>query len=232
MADTNDAIAGPADREEAVTVSFQVIDGVDKGRQYLDLQPAITIGREEGNSIRLNDDRISRYHLKVQCDDDKIVLTDLDSTNGTRVNGEPVNLRVLRLGDRITLGRSTLLYGTRRELDELRRLTERAEPAEDSELDRPPTPPTNMQDPPDGTGQMPSANLPSLPHRLSTSQAAQLSELLDYLHRQLARVTSSVVLAENAEQATLTIEQWRRVQLIQSQIAVYCFGVSEPSDEP
>ena len=54
----------------------------------------------------------------------KLVLTDLESTNGTRVNGEDVQLRILRYGDVISLGRSVLLYGTREQtagrLDSLR----------------------------------------------------------------------------------------------------------------
>ena len=84
----------------------------------------MTIGREEGNTVQLNDERISRFHIKIQEDQGKLVLTDLESTNGTRVNGEDVQLRILRFGDVIAVGRSVLLYGTRDQivgrLDELR----------------------------------------------------------------------------------------------------------------
>ena len=44
------------------------------------------------------------------------MLTDLESTNGTRVNGEDAQLRILRFGDVISLGRSVLLYGTREQI--------------------------------------------------------------------------------------------------------------------
>ena len=44
------------------------------------------------------------------------MLTDLESTNGTRVNGEDAQLRILRYGDVISLGRSVLLYGTREQI--------------------------------------------------------------------------------------------------------------------
>src|SRR5687767_7410123 len=94
------------------TVSFQVIDGVDKGRAFEDLGMPVTIGREEGNVIRLNDERVSRFHAKIQEDHGHIVLTDLDSTNGSTVNGEPVQLRILKAGDQITIGRSKLVFGT------------------------------------------------------------------------------------------------------------------------
>ena len=53
-----------------------------------DVPTPLTIGREEGNPIQLNDERISRFHLKIQEDEGKLVLTDLESTNGTKVNGE------------------------------------------------------------------------------------------------------------------------------------------------
>ena len=37
-------------------------------RVYEDLETPITIGREEGNAIQLNDDRVSRFHVKIQED--------------------------------------------------------------------------------------------------------------------------------------------------------------------
>src|SRR5205085_329476 len=98
------------------TVTFQVLDGVDKGRVFRDLATPLTIGREEGNLLRLNDERVSRFHAKVQQDNGDIVLTDLESTNGTRVNGHVVQIRRLRLGDRISLGRSLLLFGSNEEI--------------------------------------------------------------------------------------------------------------------
>ena len=82
-----------------VTITLRAIDGADRGRVFGDLSLPVTIGREEGNSIQLNDERISRYHVKIQEDQDKLILTDLESTNGTKVNGEDVQLRILRYGD-------------------------------------------------------------------------------------------------------------------------------------
>ena len=83
-------------------VTFQVVDGIDKGRVFRDLPVPLTIGREEGNVLRLNDERVSRFHAKVQQDGSDLILTDLESTNGTRVNGHVVQIRRLRYGDRIT----------------------------------------------------------------------------------------------------------------------------------
>ena len=101
-----------ADRIMAM-VTLQVLDGADRGRVFEDLATPITIGREEGNTIQLNDERVSRFHLKIQEDQGRVVLTDLQSTNGTKVNGEDMQLRILRFGDMITVGRSVLLFGSR-----------------------------------------------------------------------------------------------------------------------
>src|SRR5437879_6335941 len=97
-------------------VTFQVLEGVDKGRIFRELPIPVTIGREEGNLLRLNDERVSRFHAKVQQEDGDIILTDLESTNGTRVNGSPVQIRRLRAGDQISIGRSMLLFGTLEEI--------------------------------------------------------------------------------------------------------------------
>src|SRR5215467_11887883 len=100
------------------TVTFQVLEGIDKGRVYREMTTPVTIGREEGNVLRLNDERVSRFHAKVQFDNGEVILTDLESTNGTRVNGNVVQIRRLRPGDRIGVGRSLLLFGSEQEIKE------------------------------------------------------------------------------------------------------------------
>src|SRR5437764_1072091 len=98
------------------SVTFQVLEGIDRGRIYREVAVPVSIGREEGNSLRLNDERVSRYHAKVQIDGEDYILTDLESTNGTRVNGTTVQIRRLRIGDRIGVGRSLLLFGSNEEI--------------------------------------------------------------------------------------------------------------------
>src|SRR5271166_5746823 len=97
-------------------VTFQVLEGIDKGRVFRDLSTPVTIGREEGNVLRLNDERVSRYHAKVQYDNGEVILTDLESTNGTRVNGTVISIRRLRHGDQVGVGRSILLFGSEQEI--------------------------------------------------------------------------------------------------------------------
>ena len=97
-------------------ITLRVVDGPERGKVFSQLPTPITIGREEGNAVQLNDERISRYHLKIHENDDTVLLTDLQSTNGTRVNGETVQLWILRPGDMVTLGRSVILVGTPAEI--------------------------------------------------------------------------------------------------------------------
>jgi len=114
-------------------ITLRVLHGADRGKVFERIPTPVTIGREEGNSIQLNDERISRYHLKLQDDNDTIVATDLESTNGTKVNGEDIQVRILRDGDMIALGRSLLLVGSPDDID--RRIAAIA--ARPSRTDRP-----------------------------------------------------------------------------------------------
>ena len=92
------------------SIALQILEGHERGRTYCDLPTPITIGREEDNAIRLNDERASRFHAKIQADEGRVILTDLDSTNGTRVNGHLVQMRVLQPGDQILIGRSLIAF--------------------------------------------------------------------------------------------------------------------------
>ena len=94
-------------------VTLRVLDGADRGQIFEEIEAPVTIGREEGNSVQLNDERISRFHIKIQEDQGKLVLTDLESTNGTRVNDHRVpdgRVVPLRDGDRIGIGSTTVRY--------------------------------------------------------------------------------------------------------------------------
>lgn len=70
-------------------------DGMIKGRWPLDKRVA-TIGRWEDNDIVVDDRWVSRYHARIRRDGDTYLVEDLDSKNGTFVNGrritQPVTL--------------------------------------------------------------------------------------------------------------------------------------------
>lgn len=68
----------------------------------------MTIGRDSANDISLDDELVSKTHasLEVMITDDNVeyFIQDLNSTNHTFVNDEPVNLHKLRDGDMIRIG--------------------------------------------------------------------------------------------------------------------------------
>jgi len=74
------------------------------------IDEAITIGRGADNTIVVNDPSISTHHAQLLLEGDTYRLKDLDSTNGTRVNGKPVTETVLRLEDRIRFGAAEARY--------------------------------------------------------------------------------------------------------------------------
>lgn len=65
----------------------------------------ITIGRKEGNTIRLTERNVSRRHACLKRANGMFVVEDLESYNGVRVNGEPIEQpQSVKDGDRITIG--------------------------------------------------------------------------------------------------------------------------------
>jgi FhaA, N-terminal domain/FHA domain len=69
----------------------------------------LTIGRAPDNGLTLDDSRVSRHHARLRARHGMLILTDLDSTNGIRVNGVRVAEVALGVGDRIEIGETTLL---------------------------------------------------------------------------------------------------------------------------
>jgi hypothetical protein len=70
----------------------------------------VTIGRAPDNDIPLNDKAVSGHHAVVITILQDSFLEDLDSTNGTQVNGKQVAKHPLSSGDVISIGRNTLKY--------------------------------------------------------------------------------------------------------------------------
>jgi hypothetical protein len=69
----------------------------------------IRMGRAPECELMLRDSRVSRRHARLHARDGVLVLTDLGSTNGTRVNGHRVTELVLGAGDRIQIGDTSLV---------------------------------------------------------------------------------------------------------------------------
>ncbi|RPI51548.1 MAG: FHA domain-containing protein, partial [Chloroflexi bacterium] len=70
----------------------------------------VTIGRHEDNTLVLPDPNVSRHHAEIAVHGGRWAIRDLDSANGTHVNGQPIHEpHVLRHGDLIRIGQSQFL---------------------------------------------------------------------------------------------------------------------------
>jgi len=209
-------------------VTLRVLHGSDRGRTFDHLPTPVTIGREEGNSIQLNDERISRYHLKLQEDNDKIVLTDLESTNGTKVNGEDIHVRILRDGDLISVGRSLLLVGSHSDID--RRIAEIAAKLPGhaearakqmgERLDRIASHESDViEDLSEVRTPLLPGGPPPLPGRLSPAQSAELTELLDYIQGILREASEDAVMRPGNETVEIEFAHWQAMLDLQARLA-------------
>lgn len=85
-----------------------VVTGPDRGRDLPIPPEGGLVGRGETCAMRLEDAAVSREHFRIGIRDGRPLVIDLGSTNRTRVNGEPVDMRALSSGDRIEIGNSVL----------------------------------------------------------------------------------------------------------------------------
>ena len=221
-------------------ITLRVLDGADRGRTFAEVPTPLTIGREEGNPIQLNDERISRFHLKIQDDQDKLVLTDLQSTNGTKVNGESVQIWLLRPGDVIALGRTLLVVGSREEIAErlaaLRGVDLSAGVTLDAdEFQEQPSAASldfelNFRDDADAEAILHTLAPPELPDSLGPGQAAQVSEILLYISLRLRGLLQSVKPKPKSDRVTLEQRQWQNLIDLEARLGGYLRQIGEPND--
>ena len=100
------ASGAPAPRPRAPRVDVTVESGPRAGERFTVSLPC-TIGRKNCDLI-LDDGMVSRRHAELRIVERKLVIEDLGSTNGTRVNDEVVTLKRLVPNDRIHIGETVL----------------------------------------------------------------------------------------------------------------------------
>lgn len=228
-------------------VTFQVVDGINKGRVFRDLPTPLTIGREEGNHLRLDDERVSRIHARIQSDPDngEVILTDMESTNGTRVNGTIVTIRRLKIGDQIGVGRSVLLFGSEEQIRTRVAALNTITPTP-NEKELPPTVHVGQSIPEfdqdlhfdlndltqlkfsNGNLYVGNRMLPQLPARMTPSQTARLSELLEFLHSHLVRATENIQGDDQSGDVKLAFVDWQQILGLQMLLARYVRAINEP----
>lgn len=81
-------------------------------QRYVLSQSVNKIGRDETNTVYLTEDQyVSRHHARVMLMQGNYFVEDLESTNGTLFNGEPlVKRKPLKIGDCVTIGKTDLIF--------------------------------------------------------------------------------------------------------------------------
>jgi hypothetical protein len=92
-------------------VEREVVTLTVDGTEHVISQRTVTLGRSRECDIRVDDANVSRRHAEVRQEGATYWLVDLDSTNGTELNGRRVTRAKLSDGDRIGLGGAELVFG-------------------------------------------------------------------------------------------------------------------------
>jgi diguanylate cyclase (GGDEF)-like protein len=115
------------DNQDKLNITLTVVQGsdVDFGKTYnLETLP-VRIGRDKSSAIRVNDYKVSKQHCEISLiktgDLEQIIIKDLNSTNGTFVNEQAIEQRILDGGDRITVGATILRFSYNDEIEEVYR---------------------------------------------------------------------------------------------------------------
>jgi two-component system, cell cycle response regulator len=98
------------DRRPKADACLVTIYGMNIGQKHVLKPGEMVIGRSSQVQLQIDHESVSRRHAKIVCTDSGVVMSDLDSTNGTYVNDEPVTERTLAHGDLLKVGRTILKY--------------------------------------------------------------------------------------------------------------------------
>ena len=90
---------------EQAHAKLVIIAGAQAGRELMLFERIVCVGRTDENDITLADTSVSRHHARLKLQDDgSYTLTDLNSSNGTRLNGKRITSVRAALGARIHFG--------------------------------------------------------------------------------------------------------------------------------
>src|SRR6185369_12853530 len=87
-----------------------VIEGPDLGRSIEGSEAEVSIGTSAGNTLVLSDPTVSRHHVAIAPSARGHLVRDLDSTNGTQVNGVEIERAYLASNAMVTVGDTRLKF--------------------------------------------------------------------------------------------------------------------------
>lgn len=89
-------------------VKLSIVDGPDRGREVVARRGVVRIGTATDNDLVLTDSAVSRRHLEVRLRSEELIVVDLDSTNGTVVDGVRIKEAMLPSGSLVRVGGSVI----------------------------------------------------------------------------------------------------------------------------
>ena len=92
-----------------MVISLFVTHGNEKGQVYDVTGEGVTLGRDLNNEICLTDLETSRKHCQISLNGNSIQIRDLESSNGTFVNGQQVTKSGLKIGDHVSVGQTVFV---------------------------------------------------------------------------------------------------------------------------
>jgi len=90
--------------------SLFVIRGNDQGTRFELEEPILRLGRDKSSAIQIHDTEVSRNHAEIRRTHRDYTISDLNSSNGTFVNGKQVRQHLLASGDQVLVGTTLMLY--------------------------------------------------------------------------------------------------------------------------
>jgi two-component system, NtrC family, response regulator GlrR len=89
---------------------LRIVDGPDSGRIFTSAGEKIVVGTHRRADLVLTDPTASRFHCEIEVQEQQVLVRDLESTNGTLVDGTSVLVAHLTDGAAITAGRTNLRF--------------------------------------------------------------------------------------------------------------------------
>jgi FHA domain-containing protein len=94
----------------SLQAELTIESGPDAGHSHRAGDSALRLGRSPDNDVILRDPATSGHHARLERRGEQFWIVDLGSTNGTLVNGEPIQEKALNHGDRVTIGQNAVHF--------------------------------------------------------------------------------------------------------------------------
>ena len=107
----SERVGGPTGETGTVsTASLLIVEGEGRGTRFQIGRQRVGIGRSSENAIRIADEEASRFHAAIQWQAASFELLDLDSANGTLLNGTPIKRSTVSDGDQLQVANTLLQF--------------------------------------------------------------------------------------------------------------------------